>query len=109
MKLLRNTIMACLMGIGCVSCSSTTTPSATSSTIGAGRFVAASGETISADYRGNDTVILNFKDGTTRLLSRAVSGSGARYVSGPYEWWEHQGNATYSVSDKRVFIGKRQP
>jgi membrane-bound inhibitor of C-type lysozyme len=42
-------------------------------------------------------------------LSHALSASGARYVSGPYEWWEHHGEATYSVNDTQVFLGKLKP
>lgn len=33
-------------------------------------------------------------DGENLLMTTVISGSGARYVSGPYEWWSHQGEAT---------------
>lgn len=33
-------------------------------------------------------------DGVDQVFSVAMSGSGARYVSGRYEWWIHQGEAT---------------
>ncbi len=44
-------------------------------------------------------------------MTLAVSASGARFVSGKNEWWEHQGEATYSVNDELVFTGRlqRQP
>ena len=28
------------------------------------------------------------------VFATTISASGARYVSGPYEWWSHQGDAT---------------
>ena len=33
-------------------------------------------------------------DGENHVFASAISASGARYVSGPYEWWSHQGDAT---------------
>lgn len=33
-------------------------------------------------------------EGETHVFVTTISGSGARYVSGPYEWWSHQGEAT---------------
>ncbi|MBE7527683.1 MAG: MliC family protein [Nitrosomonas sp.] len=44
-------------------------------------------------------------------VTLAVSASGARFVSGKNEWWEHQEEATYSVNDELVFTGRlqRQP
>jgi membrane-bound inhibitor of C-type lysozyme len=33
-------------------------------------------------------------DGEALVFASTVSASGARYVSGPYEWWSHQGEAT---------------
>ena len=84
-------------------------PGPAASIVGSGMFASDSGQTIRADYRDDGTVTLLFADGITKVLSQAVSGSGARYVSGSYEWWEHQGEATYSVGGKRVFLGKRDP
>jgi membrane-bound inhibitor of C-type lysozyme len=106
-RILRDRLIALLILIGSASCASVTAPAA--SVVGSGEFVSDSGQTIRADYRDNRTVTLTFTDGTTRVLSQAVSGSGARYVSGPYEWWEHQGEARYSVNEKPVFVGKRKP
>lgn len=33
-------------------------------------------------------------DGVNHVFATTVSASGARYISGPYEWWSHQGEAT---------------
>lgn len=33
-------------------------------------------------------------EGQSLVFVSAISASGARYVSGPYEWWSHQGEAT---------------
>lgn len=33
-------------------------------------------------------------DGQNLVFATTISASGARYVSGPYEWWSHQGEAT---------------
>lgn len=33
-------------------------------------------------------------EGVNHVFATAISASGARYVSGPYEWWSHQGEAT---------------
>ncbi len=33
-------------------------------------------------------------DGVNHVFATTISASGARYVSGPYEWWSHQGEAT---------------
>ena len=33
-------------------------------------------------------------EGEALVFASTVSASGARYVSGPYEWWSHQGEAT---------------
>lgn len=109
MKLFRDSLMALLILTGSASCASVTTARPKASLIGSGVFVSDSGQTIRADYRDNGTVTLIFTDGTTKVLSQAVSASGARYVSGSYEWWEHQGEATYSVNEKQMFVGKLKP
>lgn len=33
-------------------------------------------------------------EGQSLVFATTISGSGARYVSGPYEWWSHQSEAT---------------
>jgi hypothetical protein len=106
MKVFRDSLVALLILTGAASCASVTTPPPAASIVGSGVFVSDSGQTIRADYRDDGTVRLTFTDGTTKVLSQAVSGSGARYVSGPDEWWEHQGEATYSVNGKQMFLGK---
>ena len=109
MNVFRDSLIALLILAGAASCASVTTPPPAARVVGSGVFVSDSGHTIRADYRDDRTVTLTFTDGTTKVLSQAVSGSGARYVSGPYEWWEHQGQARYSVDEKQIFLGKLRP
>jgi len=109
MKVFGDSLMALLILTGSTSCTSVTIPQPAASVVGSGVFVSESGQTIRADYRDNGTVTLTFTDGTTKVLSQAVSASGARYVSGSYEWWEHQGEATYSVNGRQMFVGKLKP
>lgn len=33
-------------------------------------------------------------DGEAHIFATTISASGARYISGPFEWWSHQGEAT---------------
>ncbi len=33
-------------------------------------------------------------EGANHVFATTVAASGARYISGPYEWWSHQGEAT---------------
>lgn len=73
--------------------------------LGSGVFYSEAGTSIKAEYLSNDTVVLTLPDGSTQTLSRAVSGSGARYTAGNNEWWEHQGEATYSTNGSRTFTG----
>jgi len=109
MKVLRDSLVVLLILTGSASCTSVTAPQPAAAVVGSGVFVSDSGQTIRADYRSDGTVTLTFTDGTTKVLSQAVSGSGARYVSGSYEWWEHQSEATYSITDKQLFRGKLKP
>ena len=37
---------------------------------------------------------------------QAISGSGARYTNATGTFWEHQGEATYSVGDNIIFVGR---
>jgi len=109
MKVFSDSLIALLILTGSASCASVTAPQAPASVVGSGAFVSDSGQTIRADYHDNGTVTLTFTDGTSRVLSQAVSASGARYVSGSDEWWEHQGEAMYSVNGKQMFLGKLKP
>ena len=81
-------------------------PSRIQEEIGSGTFESVDGQNIHAVYMKNDTVRLTFANGFTKVLTRAVSASGICYVSEGSEWWEHQGEATYSLDGKRMFIGK---
>ncbi|WP_300172207.1 MliC family protein [uncultured Nitrosomonas sp.] len=88
------------------SCTPLSTPNPRVSIISPVIFVSDSGQTVQAVYRDDDTVTLTFPDGRTEILNLAVSASGARYTSGINEWWEHQGEATYSVHNEQVFTGR---
>ncbi|MGN7870952.1 Membrane-bound lysozyme inhibitor of C-type lysozyme precursor [Paracoccus haematequi] len=44
-------------------------------------------------------------DGQQRIFVNVISGSGARYVSGQYEWWTKGGTATLSDA---MWDGSRQ-
>ena len=105
----RDALVALLVLIGSASCALVAPSQPAASVVGSGVFVSDAGQTIRADYRNDGTVTLTFMDGSTKVLSQAVSASGARYVSGPSEWWEHQGEATYSVNEKQLFRGKLKP
>lgn len=91
-----------------ISCTPLSTLNPAVSVISSVVFVSDSGKVVQAIYRDDDTVTLTFPDGRTEILNLAVSASGARYVSGMNEWWEHQGEATYSVNDEQVFTGRLQ-
>lgn len=106
MKIFRNLFLAFVVSTMFASCASLPQTDSASSVVGAGTFVSQDGQSIRAVYYRNNTVTLTFFDGTTKVLTQAASGSGTRYVSGEYEWWEHQGEARYSVGDKQVFVGK---
>lgn len=77
--------------------------------INAALFVAATGETVRADYRADDTVMIYFANNRRVQLPAAVSASGARYFDAATarEWWEHQGEVTYTERGKRIFMGRR--
>lgn len=67
-------------------------------------------ESISIQFDGaGDRAELVF-GGETYTLERAVSASGARYLSADesVEYWEHQGSATVRVNEELVFEGVRQ-
>lgn len=72
-------------------------------------FVATTGETVRADYRADDTVMIYFANNRRVQLPAAVSASGARYFDAATarEWWEHQGEVTYTERGKRIFMGRR--
>lgn len=45
-----------------------------------------SGETVAARYPSTDAAMVQYK-GRQHAMKIAVSGSGARYVGGGFEWW----------------------
>lgn len=90
------------------SCTPLTPPRPTTSIISSVTFVSDSRQAVRAVYRDDDTVTLTFPDGRMEILNLAVSASGARYVAGENEWWEHQGEATYSTSNQTIFTGRLQ-
>jgi hypothetical protein len=57
-----------------------------------------------SSHRG--TVRLVLPDKTHHELSPAMSGSGTRFTNGTMEWWEHQGQATWTVDGTNVFRGE---
>jgi membrane-bound inhibitor of C-type lysozyme len=109
MTFIRSSMIVMWILGGVAACASSPTMTANVSTINSVRFVSDSDVVIGAEYLSDETVVLSFTDGSTQTLSRAMSGSGARYVDGDYVWWEHQGEATYSLGDKALFIGKIKP
>jgi membrane-bound inhibitor of C-type lysozyme len=68
-------------------------------------FLSDSGSAIQATYYSNGTVSLKLTDSTVLILPIVMSGSGTRYADDRYEWWEHQGEATYTVDGKVIFVG----
>lgn len=100
-----NRILALLLVFSLVGCSIVPDHEG-AALVGSGVFTSASGESILAEYRDNQTVTLTLVNGETRVLTQAISGSGARYVLGAEEWWEHQGEATLSRDGRVVFSGK---
>jgi hypothetical protein len=89
-------------------CIGAPTNQSTAALINRAIYVAEGGETVAADYRIDETVTLRFSDGRMQLLHQEASGSGIRYVAGPDEWWEHQGEATYRRKGSVIFIGRRK-
>jgi membrane-bound inhibitor of C-type lysozyme len=87
-------------------CSSPPKIEAVLAVVGQATYRSDQGVTIDATYYANNTVRLKFSNGETRVLPIAISGSGARYANDCCEWWEHQGEATYAIDGKAVFVGK---
>lgn len=110
MKLLRNFVLLVLILIVLPSCTSFNVEEKcpTKEIVGAATFIATDGQSIHAVYCSNSRVYLAFPDGSSEVLIRAFSASGARFKSDNNEWWEHQGESTYSVAGKRIFAGKKK-
>lgn len=110
MKSLSNSLLFVLISIGLTSCAATKPPKdcPSSEILGATTFISSDGQAIDAVYCDNGTVSIAFSDGSKEVLTQAVSASGARYTSENHQWWEHHGEATYSVDDEKVFVGKQE-
>ena len=106
MKYLHRLLLLGCLAIAAVGCSTLQESGAYSAVVGQATYRSAQGATVRATYFANHTVRLGFDDGEVRVLPIAISGSGARYASACCEWWEHQGEATYAVNGKAVFVGK---
>lgn len=61
----------------------------------------------SFDTKAN-TVAITLPSGRSITLPRAISGSGARYSNDRETFWEHHGEASYWIGEKRMFQGKVQ-
>ena len=95
-----------LLALTAGGCSSPQEIDAVPAVVGQATYRSDQGVTIDATYYANNTVRLKFSNGEIRVLPIAISGSGARYANDCCEWWEHQGEATYAVDGKAVFVGK---
>lgn len=105
MDALRAMCVALLLTMSATACAPLEAVGQGAALFGSGTFVSASGQSIRADYRNDGTVTLTWPDGQHRTLVQAVSASGARYIDGMAEWWEHHGEATFSDAGRVVFTG----
>jgi len=108
MRLLSFLLILCSLVLVTGGCSTTTKARASIAIAGQASYLSVSGTTIHATYYTDKTVKLKFSDNNSLILPIAVSGSGARYANDRYQWWEHQGEATYSIDGKVVFVGNIQ-
>ena len=65
---------------------SATAPEAEPASAPSHSYQCESGETITAIYPNTDSATIEYK-GTSYDMQIDVSGSGARYVGGEFEWW----------------------
>ena len=71
------------------------------------RLAAEKGEAVTASYDiQGGTVQVILRDKSQVKFYQAISGSGARYTNATGTFWEHQGEATYSVGDNIIFVGR---
>ena len=108
MRLLSFLLILCSLVLVTGGCSTTTKARASIAIAGQASYLSVCGTIIHATYYTNNTVNLKFPDNHSLILPIAVSGSGARYANDRYQWWEHQGEATYSIDGKVVFVGNIQ-
>lgn len=106
MKYLHRLLLVGCLAFAAGGCSALQETGAYPAVVGQATYRSAQGATVRATYYANNTVRLRFDDGEVRVLPIAISGSGARYASACCEWWEHQGEATYALDGKAVFVGK---
>ncbi len=71
-------------------------------------FVSADGQRLRVDGIDSDHVRLSLPGGPEQVFTAAVSASGARFLAGEWEWWEHQGEGTLRQGDAIVFQGQLQ-
>jgi membrane-bound inhibitor of C-type lysozyme len=71
-------------------------------------YVSDTGERLTATYdiRGH-TVRVILPDKKQVDFYQAISASGARYTNEAGTFWEHQGEATCSIGDAIIFVGKK--
>ena len=105
MRLIGFLLSLCALALVAGGCSTTPKGRASIAIAGQANYLSVNGTTIHATYYIDNTVNLKFSDNSSLILPIAVSGSGARYANDRYEWWEHQGEATYSIDGKAVFVG----
>ena len=108
MRLIGFLLIWCSLVLVTGGCSTTTNGRASIAIAGQASYLSVCGTIIHATYYTDKTVKLKFSDNHSLILPIAVSGSGARYANDRYEWWEHQGEATYSIDGKVVFVGNIQ-
>jgi membrane-bound inhibitor of C-type lysozyme len=81
--------------------------SPTSKHINVANYVSEKDEVVSASYDIQaGTVQVTLPDKTQVRLYQAISASGARYTNQNATFWEHQGEATYSIGEKIVYVGR---
>lgn len=72
-------------------------------------YVSETGEKLIASFSNqgkNVSVTLPNKKKVKLHSDPNPAASGARYVNGNKEFWEHHGEVTYSVDDETIFTGK---
>jgi len=75
-----------------------------SATASAFSFICPDGTTVGVTY-ADDQAVVNVGDDLTMTLPRAPSASGARYAEGMNEFWEHQGEASVTLTDGTRLTG----
>ncbi len=69
-------------------------------------YRSSSGQTLKVTYEAaGERVRVHWPARRVNVLTRAMSGSGARYTGGPLELWEHHGEISLRNKDKLMFQG----